>query len=132
MTGTCGHKLGYVALTPYPELEGLVTFFAPKICSKKNRKGGARDLRNMDRTKAVTSPQAMMEQATGADSPLIAPSSSGSWGAPVGRRWEISCPVPGCGSKARILNVTRLRLFLQAIVDGDGTMPLSGRPLGIG
>jgi hypothetical protein len=130
--GTCRHRIGYIALTPHPELEGMIVFFAPKICSKKNRKGGARDLRNHDRTKAVTSPQVMMGLATDVPDSNVEPSSSGPWGAPVGRRWTITCPVGGCGATSRVLNVTRLRLFLQAIVDGDGIAPLAGRSIGIG
>ena len=40
MIGRCGHRIGYAAMTLFPEQQGLVMVTAPHMVARSNRKGG--------------------------------------------------------------------------------------------
>ena len=129
--GRCGHRFGYAAMTPFPEQQGVIILTAPYVAAKSKRRGGARDLLNADRTKAVVGTQNMVEDAMEATGrTTVIPSGAGDWGDTSGRRRELICPLAKCQAQERILHGRLLKLFLEAIVDDGSEITLLGTPLG--
>lgn len=119
--GRCAHRLGYVALNPLVTMQGALMVTADYAFPKSRRKPGAFGLKNADKTKTVYGTTIIVQDSSqGLGSQTTPP--DGPWGSAFGRKRTWRCRK--CDRSQNVLNVTLLRLFLEAIVDGKEEVQL--------
>jgi len=118
--GRCAHRMVYAALDPLPWRHGQVILTAPFIAPENELRGGAGDLRDVERTNVVLAgPMAVHD---GAHEPGSEWPGGGSWGEPWSRRRVLTCR--SCDKRERVTEAHLVALFLGAVVDGETEMNL--------
>lgn len=125
--GSCGHRVCYAALNPYPEHSGLIVLLAPHV-DRSAPRGGALQLRGFDGRLVVLGTKEMIEDAIAHENYRICWAEAGEWGDPKARTWVIACPITGCLATHRVTNARLVEEFLNAIIDGCGEIRLSEPP----
>ena len=120
--GRCAHRMVYAALDPFLWRDGQVILTAPFIAPEHELRGGAGDLRDVERTKMVLAGPMMVDD--GAHGPGHAErTAGGSWGEPWSRRRVLKCR--SCEKRERVTEAHLVALFLGAVVDGETEMNLN-------
>lgn len=125
--GTCGHRVCYAALDPYPEKNGLIILLAPHV-DRSGPRGGALHLRGLDRKLVILGTKEMIQDAMANENYRIRWADPGEWGDPKGRTWTITCPADACRGTHRVTNARLVEEFLLAVIDGSGEIRLSVPP----